>query len=338
MPFIDDILRYKSLSIVGMEKNTGKTECLNYIINRLHEKNKSLALTSIGIDGESLDQVTNTRKPEIELFRNSVFVTSEKHFAQKNIDAEILNISNNHTSLGRLITARAKSQGKLIFSGPPDTVWLRQIINELSFYNPDIIIVDGALSRKSFGSPSVTDSMILTTGAALSANIPSLVKQTAYIHRLIQIESFGSPLTDELLSKENGLWAIDDDNVIHDLHIPSVFLIENNVDRLFEYGSRLFVSGAVNDKILNLLRVQKNVKQTEIIVKDFTRIFAGQHAFNAFVEKGGKIKVLLKTNLMAVCVNPLAPNGFVLDSDKLRSVLSKELNLPVYDIKKIAGE
>ena len=35
MPFVGEILRHLSVSIVGLAKNAGKTECLNYIINRL---------------------------------------------------------------------------------------------------------------------------------------------------------------------------------------------------------------------------------------------------------------------------------------------------------------
>ena len=67
MPFVDQILRYKSLSVVGLGKNTGKTECLRYIIRRLYELNKVPAVTSIGIDGEGVDRVTATPKPEILL-------------------------------------------------------------------------------------------------------------------------------------------------------------------------------------------------------------------------------------------------------------------------------
>lgn len=338
MPFIDNILKHKSLSIVGTEKNTGKTVCLNYILKRLTEKNKIPAITSIGIDGESLDQVTSTKKPEIELNANSIFVTSENHFAKKFIDAEILNVSNRKTSLGRLISARAKSKGKLIFSGPPETVWLKELIAELLSYNPDIVIVDGALSRKSFGSPSVTDSMILTTGAALSANMQTLVKKTAYLYDLIKLKQWKSNLADTLLNIESGLWAIDDSNNIYDLNIPSVFLLDKSVDKLFEYGNRIYISGVLNDKILDKLRTQVNIDKTEIIVRDFTRIFAGQNSLKSFLDRGGKINVLLKTNLMAVCVNPLAPNGFLLDSEKLQTLLAEKLNLPVYDIKKLSSD
>lgn len=338
MPFINEILKHKSLSIVGTEKNTGKTECLNYILKRLAELNKNPAISSIGIDGESIDQVTFTKKPEIELVKNSIFVTSESFFRQKRIDAEILDISNRQTSLGRLITARAKSSGKIIIAGPPETVWLKSMISNLYKQNPDIVIIDGALSRKSLGSPSVTDSMILTTGAALSASIPQLIRHTSHIYNLIKLEQIDDKLIADLLPKEKGVWAIDDDNNIHDLQIQSVLTIDKSVNNLFEFGNRIYISGVLNDRILEKIRVQKNVSQTEIIIRDFTRVFAGQNSFNDFINKGGKIKVLLKTNLMAVCINPLSPNGFLLDSDKLRAALSDELNLPVYDIKKLADE
>ena len=42
MPFINDIATFKSLSIVGLEKNTGKTECLNYILGRLKDRKREL--------------------------------------------------------------------------------------------------------------------------------------------------------------------------------------------------------------------------------------------------------------------------------------------------------
>ena len=42
----------------------------------------------------------------------------------------------------------------------------------------------------------------------------------------------------------------------------------------------------------------------------------------------------MKSELLAVCVNPVAPNGIVLDSDILCRELSQRIGLPVYDIVK----
>ncbi len=335
MPFIKDILNYKSLAIIGTEKNTGKTECLNYIIQNLKNSNKIIAITSIGLDGESLDQVTETPKPEIEIYPDTIFLSSEKHFKQKQITAEILDVSEKQTSLGRLITARAKDKGKLIFSGPQDTQWLKQEIKNSQKYAVDLFLVDGALSRKTSASPSITESMILTTGAALSANIPNLVKKTKFLTEMIKLPLFQTELSSELLQIESGLWAIDKQNILYNLEIPSTLLLDKSKEKIFSKGSVIFVSGIVTDNILDYMRIQKNIKKTVIIIKDFTKIFVSPEKYYAFIKAGGKIMALLKPNLISVCVNPLSPDGFVLDSKKLRDELQKAINLPVYDIKSL---
>lgn len=335
MPFIEDILKYKSLSIVGLEKNTGKTECLNYVLRRLKDRDVKIALTSIGIDGENVDQVKNTHKPEIELQEGTVFVTSEKHYREKLIVSEVMDVSEQHTSLGRLITARAMDTGKVLISGPADTSWIKSIIHDMESYNIDTTIIDGALSRLSLGSPAVAQSIVLATGAALSCNIPQLVRKTKFVYDLINIEEYKTSIKDKLLNTNQGIWAIDADGVVHDLDILSVFLLEKNKDKLFTHGTVIYVTGAISDKILNFLRIQKNVKDITLIVKDFTKIFITPQAYSAYLKRGGKIKVLMRTNLIAVTVNPVSPDGYILDSLTLRNAMSEALQIPVYDIKKL---
>ncbi len=334
MPFINEILKHKSLSIVGMEKNTGKTECLNYIIGRLKDSGTKIAITSIGIDGETVDQVTKTHKPEIEIYPDTLFTTSENHYRTRRITSEILNISKQSTSLGRLVTARAKSRGKLIFSGPTSTMWIKDVIGEMKDFGSQLTIIDGALSRKSLGSPSVTDCMVLSTGAAVSHDYKELTRKTKFVYSLINIEEYESPASDKLLNIDRGIWAIDDNNDIHDLGIDSTLLLENKKDKLFEYGTTIFASGIVTDKVLNLLRMQKEIQNTTLIVKDFTRIFVTPESLYSYLSKGGKIKVLLRTKLIAVCVNPTSPNGYIMNSEKITAELSEALNIPVYDIFK----
>ena len=334
MPFINEILKHKSLSIVGMEKNTGKTECLNYIIGRLKDSVTKIDITSIGIDGETVDQVTKTHKPEIEIYPDTLFTTSENHYRARRITSEILNISKQSTSLGRLVTARAKSRGKLIFSGPTSTMWIKDVIGEMKDFGSQLTIIDGALSRKSLGSPSVTDCMILSTGAAVSHDANELIRKTKFVYNLINIEEYKSPVSDKLVETERGIWAIDDKGEIHDLGIDSTLLLENKKDKLFEYGTTIFASGIVTDKVLNLLRMQKEIQNTTLIVKDFTRIFVTPESLYSYLSKGGKIKVLLRTKLIAVCVNPTSPSGYIMNSEKITAELSEALNIPVYDIFK----
>ena len=60
MGFVDDISDYRSLAIVGLEKNTGKTECLNYISD-YHENALAKAENAgVGAALEPTDDADNT--------------------------------------------------------------------------------------------------------------------------------------------------------------------------------------------------------------------------------------------------------------------------------------
>jgi hypothetical protein len=329
-------LKYRSVAIVGTEKNTGKTECLNYILSELHNSNKSVAVTSIGIDGESIDQITGTTKPEITIFENMLFVTSEKHYHAKFMTAEILNISAEYTSLGRLITAKAKSTGKVLLSGPASTAFLQKIIAQNATFGADITIVDGALSRMSPASPSVAEAMILATGAAYSANIRQLAQKTKFVCELISLELADKHEQTMLANIDKGLYGIDENGTLHDLHIESAFMLTSTETKKMQCLHKcktLFVAGAISDKLLDFLRIQSNVNGFTLIAKDFTKIFVSPEIYNSFLKKGGSIKVLHKTKLIAVTVNPVSPQGYVLDTKILQKTLRENLNFPVYDLR-----
>ncbi len=333
--FTEDILSYRSVAVVGLAKNAGKTECLNYILRRVRGSGRRLALTSIGIDGESRDQVSQTPKPEIELFENMVFVTSEKHYREKRLVAEIMDVSTSRTSLGRLVTARAVSDGKALISGPADTKTLKEVIAGMERFGIDTTLVDGALSRLSLSSPAVTDAMVLATGAAVSGNIPQLVRKTKYVYDLIQLPAVERTMAERLSELEQGVWAVDDEGGVHDLDIPSAFMLEQRKEEIFKYGTTLYVAGAVSDKLLAFLRQQRQIGDTRLVMRDFTRMFATPESYYAFVKKGGSVEVLQKSRLLAVCVNPQSPDGYCLDSDTLREAMQRSLGIPVYDVKKL---
>ena len=331
MPFVNEILTYRSVSIAGLEKNTGKTESLNYVLNRLKTMNTCIALTSIGVDGEKTDQVTRSPKPEITVYEGMIFVTSEKHYLERKIISEILDVSQERTALGRLITARAKIQGKVILSGPSGTAEVRKLIENMEQYGVNTVIVDGALSRLSFASPAVTDALILATGASLSANIPQLVSKTNFVKQLIELPLVEDELAKRLQELKQGIWGIDETGRIHDLEISSVFLLDKTDKDIFRFGNRIFIPGAITDKLIAFLLTQN--KKVELIVSDFSRIFCSQNHFSSFLKRGNTLKCILQSKLIAITVNPVSPNGFTLNRDRLLAEMQETLKVPVYDIK-----
>ena len=94
------------------------------------------------------------------------------------------------------------------------------------------------------------------------------------------------------------------------------------------------VEGALTDRLLQKVKGALAEGEMELVVGDFTKVFCSQELYRAFVRRGGRLSVRMKSELLAVCVNPVAPNGIVLDSDILCRELSQRIGLPVYDIVK----
>lgn len=328
---LKSILSCRSLSIVGMAKNTGKTVCLNYVLDQLRATDKVIAVTSIGLDGEKTDQVTQTEKPEVTLAVGTYFVTTEYHYRQRQLLSEICQLSEDTTSLGRLVTARVLQEGKAILAGPSSTGRIRTLIGELRELGVDLTIVDGALSRKSPASPAVTDGLILTTGAAIAPDLNSIVSKTKFVYQLTQLSEYEVDNRDELMQYESGIYALEEGGA-HRLPIASSLLFTKCKDILFSHGNTLFVSGIVTDNMLDYLRMQTNVKDIQLIVKDFTKIFVTPFVLQGFLQKGGRLRVLKRPNLLAMCINPTSPTGFKLESEQLRAALRQVVGVPVYDV------
>ena len=95
-----DLLKdYKRMSIIGMEKNVGKTTVLNQLIEDIGMK-KIVGLTSIGRDGEDTDVVTNTHKPRIYVFPGTLVATARDCLRNCDITREILYTTDFSTPYG----------------------------------------------------------------------------------------------------------------------------------------------------------------------------------------------------------------------------------------------
>ena len=76
----------KVISIVGLAKNTGKTETLNYLTKNLYENNLKMGLISYGRDGEDIDLITGKKKPTVNVYPGSFFVTSSRALRGNDLD------------------------------------------------------------------------------------------------------------------------------------------------------------------------------------------------------------------------------------------------------------
>ena len=79
----------------------------------------------------------------------------------------------------------------------------------------------------------------------------------------------------------------------------------------------------------------KKNRPVQLIIRDFTKLFIEPVTYEKFIRRGGNIKVLQKAKLLAVCTNPVSPEGTLLNPVILREQMQEALQLPVYDIVEI---
>lgn len=184
-PLRQALLNHSSLSIIGMGKNAGKTTVLGCLINLLSEDPRTPALTSIGRDGESIDIVTGTEKPGIWVHAGTLVATASGLLRTCDITREVLATTGIHTPLGEVVVLRALSDGQVQLAGPSMRDQLARLSKLLRSLGAGIVLIDGAISRKSLSAPVVSEATILCTGASYSPDMQTVIEDTAYACRLL---------------------------------------------------------------------------------------------------------------------------------------------------------
>ena len=123
---IQQLQSVRSMSIVGMCKNAGKTTMLNWLLAH-SGRGRVLGLTSIGRDGESTDVVTGTEKPSIFVPAGTLIATAKDMLWLGDVTKEILVSTGIPTPLGEVIIMRARSDGYVQLAGPSITTQLKSV-------------------------------------------------------------------------------------------------------------------------------------------------------------------------------------------------------------------
>lgn len=327
MPFIERILNYNSLSIIGLEKNTGKTECLNYLLRALARQGVTTAITSVGIDGEPVDLVTATPKPAVWVEDGMYFTTAAPFFLQKQVAAVLCATNDRSTLTSKLVTAQALGRGRVVLSGPASAHELQQWTYAMKDrYGVRMCLIDGALSRMSSAAPAVSEALVMTTGAAVAPSLEQVVRKTRFVYDTLLLPVAAPALQASLRKVEQGVWTVSERGEVRATGVSSALQLQDiSLD-----DNTLYVAGAVTGKLLEMLL--KKDRPITLIVRDFTRLFVEPALFYAFLRKGGRIEQLMRPELVAICVNPWSPRGS-LPAAALEAAVREAVQVPVYNIR-----
>ncbi len=330
--------KYRIISVVGMAKNAGKTVTLNGLIEESQGQNVTLGLTSTGRDGERLDIVTMTEKPVIYVPRGTLITTASEALANSQVKLEILEVTDFNTPMGKILIGRAVNGGLVELAGPETNGQIRHTAEKMLTYGAELVVVDGAIDRKTAAAPAVTEATILATGAVLSRNVNRVIKETLHQVELFKLKALEDPEIQSmaaLLIKEKAYGVIDENGNVERIPITTALNGGIAIGAAIKANSRhVVLSGSlVKGTLEDILSVCQYYQQITLIVQDATKIFMEAKDWSLYRKKGVTIRVLEPIHVVAVTTNPYSPQGYFFNPEDFRDKMRVALSpLPVVDL------
>lgn len=327
--------QYKTLSIVGMAKNAGKTTALNYFIEEAMEEDVCLGITSTGRDGESTDVVTGTDKPRVYLDVGTIVSVPTQLYDLADAGLEILRMTKYHTSIGQVLLCRVRESGYVQIAGPVITADHKSMCAEMFAFGAEMVLIDGAIDRKSIAAPETSDAIILSTGAVLSRNIKRVVEETAHIVGIYSLPRLADESAKKAIFEGNPgkIMTVSGGKVCElDLltGLAASKFIDEAIDTKTEY---VYLPGALTNSVIADIHPKK-LQNVTLVLKDPTKIFIDAAGWQILRKKGFRVNVLENIKVAAVTVNPVAPGGYSFEHRTLLLAMQEALpDMKVIDVR-----
>ncbi len=323
------------ISIIGMDKNTGKTTSLNRLIEEIGDK-KIIGLSSIGRDGEEVDVVTSTAKPRIYVYPNTIIATARDCLQSCDITKEILYSTGFTTPMGEIIIVRALSAGYIDLAGASFNSQNKKVLEKMKKLGCELMILDGALSRSS--SAIVSDGTILATGASLSKNMHTVVDKTTQLVETLSLPKVDPKLRDSILDlfEKHSLCVIDNDNTCTPIEVTGIIDVQNKIKLVLSENTKaIAIKSAITDMFIeNLIKHRKSFKDIDCIALDGTKFFISHSNYKKSLACGIHFKIINPLNLLFVSYNPYSPKGnYYFDNQGFKDSLEQNISVPVINMR-----
>jgi hypothetical protein len=334
----------RRLALVGLAKNTGKTETLTALLRELQTRSRRVGVTSVGRDGEERDVIDiRIEKPRVELCAGSLVATTDALLRAGAIPHEIVQETGVRTPLGRVLIARLLTRGTIEVAGPSAAADVREVCDTMLAHGAEQVLIDGAIDRRAASSPAVSDGLVMSTGAVLHDEIEQVVARTRDAVELVRLPELNEPHVHELATSNAASMLIgaegEEPLTLH----PRFVLTSTAADieqllRARPTASHLLVRGALCEPFLAELLSARDLaaptRELELVVADATKVFLTDHGVEWYRRQGLSIAVLASIDLRAITVNPVAPQSHRFDSPRLRGLLEEAIpGVPVLDVR-----
>lgn len=320
---------YRSLAIAGTAKNAGKTTALNYLIDRFAQTGERIGVSSIGRDGEAVDQITNRPKPRIRPPVGALVATSHESALYSQATLKKVAETPFRTALGPVGIYRVEHPGYVEVAGPVKVREAAALLRQLAELGCTKILLDGAADRRAFLAAGV-DGFVLATGLVLSNEPEEVLETTRHVLARFQLpvppEAWGDRLADQ--SRPGALtptgfvpWT--GESFVGDLETFSSWLPAE--------AEVLYVPGALTDGLAEALL--KPTRPLAVVVPSGTHLLASQPLVERLLGRGFRFYAQHPVDAVAITLNPTSPTGDTIDPRALLDLFRRAFpTMPVVDV------
>ncbi|MFV0424251.1 MAG: hypothetical protein ACK5K7_01565 [Bacilli bacterium] len=306
-----------SKAIIGICKNAGKTTVLKH---HLRNSDINYAITSIGLDGESRDQIFNNSKPRIFVKENTIIATSINSLKKSDVTYEVLNMTNIMTPLGYIAIVNTLSAGYVEIAGTSnasDLLYIKNWVNKHT--NTDILYIDGALSRKQFSSIDFIDEVDIVIGAAFNQNMAKTLDEAILWNRLYSIKKYDF---------NPGSFNV----IINDKKYKYDFIDVETLSQIVDVSTNfVFLDCIITSDAFNYILTCSKQNKIKLVVENSNKLFINLNDFNKLLNSNLELFVRKKINISGIYINPYG-YGFSYDSDEFKTSVENIFNYEAINV------
>lgn len=312
----------RTVYFCGLSKNAGKTVALLQVMCEARAARKSIAVTSIGRDGEAFDAIYREFvKPLIHFEAGDLVITSEGLLPAGG-QCEVLQRFRISSALGVIVAARLNAACTVEVAGPSTVRGLRAVQAWVLAHGVDMFLVDGALDRKAASLPDVSDGLVVSSGAAVAETMADVLLETRSAIDMLRVPA-------ELY--EGGETS---------LRFSPVFDAEEDLRAAFDArpGRQLtvVVQGAVTERLVDFLMHEGLLGRCRIVADCFAKVFITRRRWHDYRQRGLKISYQRHTPVLSLTINPVSPSGAGFDATTfLASMRGTVPEIPVFDVRSV---
>ena len=184
-----------------------------------------------------------------------------------------------------------------------------------------LVLIDGAINRVASASPSVSEGVVLASGAVISRDINKVVEDTIHTINLFQLpevkDKKARDIIEELIENREAA-IIDDQYNVNYLNIKTALNSGTVISQNIKDNSKYVVlpGSLVKKTVDDIISTTDKYRDVKFVVNDGTKIFIDAKEWILYKKKGVNVEVLESVNVVLVTLNPYSPEGYYFDQSE----------------------